>query len=211
MGLFEVFGQILKQVANKNEADPTVETAEPVVFEDLKKKIEEVETNETTGRRRGDIYKDYSEKVREAQRENEASTEVKTADNSVYDNLMKELERLQQNEMEDSPSGPVHHSNPEFDSPVFGHSQGASSMPPLGQTENTSPNVYTNSNGGSLQLRTQPEMGAPKMDFRVPDRSLINVLQLSENSIILDGQRSRFALIEYQGQRGWILESYLQG
>ena len=62
---------------------------------------------------------------------------------------------------------------------------------------------------GSLALRDAPSMGAGKLDFRVPNKSLLNILEYSENSIILDGKKSRFVLIEYQGQQGWILESYL--
>ena len=63
--------------------------------------------------------------------------------------------------------------------------------------------------GGSLALRTAPEMGAPQTNFRIPDKTLLKIIQYSDNSINLDGRKSRFVLVDYNGQRGWILENYL--
>lgn len=193
MGLFEVFGQIIKQVADKNKADETVETAEPIVFEEVKRKVEEVEQDSNT-RTRGDMYKDYFKKLEEAKRENEANPEVKTADATVFDDLLKELERLQ-------------NASPESE-------QGEGQIPDVIATPEPQPTrtygaqAFTNS-GGSLQLRSEPQMMASKLNVYVPDTTVLNILQYSENKIILDGKPSRFVLVEYQGQQGWILESYL--
>lgn len=67
----------------------------------------------------------------------------------------------------------------------------------------------TNSMGGSLSLRAQPDMGAPVHSIRVPDNSLVKVLKYSENSIRLDGKDTRFVLVQVGDQEGWLLESYL--
>lgn len=69
--------------------------------------------------------------------------------------------------------------------------------------------AMTNSMGGSLQLRSKPDMGAPMTQVFVPDNSMIKVLGFSSNSINLDGKDVRFALVDFNGQQGWTFESYL--
>jgi len=170
MGIFDVFGEIIKQVANKNEKDENVKTADPVIFEEVKKKLENLDANVPKGGRRAGSFKDYQEKVLEAQRENEANPEVETADKSVFDDLLAELKKLQDQALGNQ--------------------------------------AVTNS-GGSLELRVAPDMGANKLANRVPNASLLKIIKYSDNKIILDGQPSRFVLVDYQGQQGWILESYL--
>ena len=82
-----------------------------------------------------------------------------------------------------------------------------------GTAPSTEPNLgtqaMTNSMGGSLALRSAPEMGSAQTKIRVPDKTLLRVIQYSENAINLDGRRSRFVLVDYNGQQGWILENYL--
>lgn len=195
MGLFDVFGQILKQVKDKNEADPQIETAEPVVFEQVRKKVEEAE-QVSTSRGRGDIYRDYAEKVRQAQEENQADPVVKTADRSVYEELLNEIEKLKKQVEEQPPAGR------RVADPVF-----LPSIDP--QPSSQFANHAITVSGGSIQLRSAPSMGSSKLEIWVPDRSQLRVVSLSENSIILDGKKSRFAQVEYNGQRGWVLENYL--
>jgi len=69
--------------------------------------------------------------------------------------------------------------------------------------------AMTNSMGGSLQLRSKPDMGAPMIQVFVPDNSMIKVLGFSSHSINLDGKDVRFALVDFNGQQGWTFESYL--
>lgn len=202
MALFDILGEMLKRVANKNRTDESVKTADDRVFEDLGKKMEEVEAIPTSVKTRADILREYREKVLQAQQENEADPVVETADRSVYDDLMRELEQMrEQDEMGRR-------------SDVLEQSRGPSSLPPLTgspsrPTRAMESQAMTNSMGGSLALRSAPDMGASKSDFRVPDKSLLRILEYSDNAIMLDGKRSRFVLVEYQGRQGWILESYL--
>lgn len=213
MGIFDVFGQILKNVANKNEQDEQVKTADPVVFEEVKRKCEEVDECAPEGRSRADMYRDYAEKVKEAQRENEASAEVETADKSVFSDLMAELERMQNEESTgQSNTGPTEEAvfiPPVFTSPVYDKTEVRGPEP--GRQEpviNLGNQAMTNS-PGSLELRAEPNMGAAKTNIRVPNKTLLRILQYSENAIMLDGKRSRFVLVDFNGQQGWILESYL--
>lgn len=219
MGIFDVFGEILKNVAKKNQEDEQVKTADPVVFEEVKKKLEECEEDVPTGRSRSDIYKDYAEKVREAQRENEASQEVETADESVFGDLMKELERMQNEESSGAANtGPVGGTDeavfvpPVFTSPVSNnpvqHREPEFKQEPQEPLINLGNQAVTNS-PGSLALRAEPNMGAATSNFRIPDKTLLKILQYSDNSITLDGKRSRFVLVDFNGNQGWILESYL--
>jgi len=204
MGLFDVFGQILKQVKNKNEADEAVETAEPVIFEQVRKRVEEVEQQESTSRGRGDIYKDFAEKVKQAQHENEVDPEVKTADRSVYDDLLNEIEKLKKQVEDNPPERRVDNTPPQrrVAEPVF--------IPRVeSQPQPQFSNYAMTASGGSLQLRSQPSMGAAKLDIFIKNQSQVRILSMSENAIILDGKRSRFVEVEYNGQRGWVLESYL--
>lgn len=191
MGIFKhVMDAIIKEVAKKNQANENVKTADPVVFEELEKKLSTIEssTPESSSNPRADAYKDYFEKIQEAQRENEASQEVETADASVYTEMMAEIERLK--------------------SKV--ESQNAGQAPDLDfNTSAVGSQAMTNSMGGSLQLRAEPQMGAQKINVFVPDMTLLKVIQYSDHSINLDGRDSRFVLVEHNGQKGWVLENYL--
>jgi len=192
MNFGKLIGGILKEVAKKNFDNPKVKTADPVVFDDLQKKFETVQ-QDNTAVSRGDLYKDYFEKVKQAQVENEANPNVETADKSVYEEMMAEIERLKSKvEHQERSRVEIPNSSTAPSAPVGLESQ-----------------AMTNSMGGSLQIRTAPNMGADYLQVRIPEDSLINILEYSENSIMLDGRKSRFAKIEFNGQVGWVLESYL--
>lgn len=215
MNLKHLFETILHNVSKKNEADENIKTADPKVFEAVKKKVETSEHNIPTGGRRSEVFDDYMEKILQAKDENIADPNVETADKSVFDDLLKEIEVLKEKVNAQESSNATHQR---------GTIPPLESLPPLGSTPQPAPRhtgrttspapeagtqAMTNSQGGSLQLRAAPDMGAKKVDIKVPDRTLLRVLQYSENSIILDGRKSRFALVDYNGQRGWILENYL--
>lgn len=185
-----ILGTVIKQVAKRNKKNDSVKTADPVVFEEVQKKVESVNTEVSSEDSRAQMFKDYYEKIREAQAENEASQEIETADKSVYEDLVQEIERLKL-QVEHQGSTP--------------------NIPQPHVPQHQAPQVVTawNSTGGSIQARSAPEMGAPKSSMKIPDNGVFNVLEYSENSIILDGEESRFVLVESNNQKGWILESYL--
>lgn len=193
--LKNVLSTIITQVQKRNQENPNVTTANPRVFEDVQRKLEVADSQPVTTKSRADLYKDYMEKIREAQRENEASQEVETADKSVYDDFLQEIERLK--------TGVQHQDAGKAPDLDFGKPQAPSAGSALGVQ------AMTNSMGGSLQMRQSPDMGAPKSQIFVPDQTLIRVIEYSNNSIVLDGQESRFALVDFNGQRGWVLEKYL--
>lgn len=190
MNVMNVLANALKKIAQKNNDNPEVKTADPVVFEQVQKKWEAVENVETSNRSRADIYKEYREKILEAQQENEASPEIETADKSVFSDMLEEIERIKSTGVQ-SQEAPSHRA-PKIDYP---------SASGLG--------VATTNSPGSIQMRMTPDMGAAKSDVWIPKQSGLQVLEYSTNTIILDGQTSRFALVEFQGKKGWVLEKYL--
>lgn len=194
MGLLKnLLGTIVDEVQKRNRDNANVKTADTRVFEDIKQKFGGVDEGST--RSRADVYKDFLEKIKQAQSENEASTEVETADKSVFDDFVQEIGKIE-TRVESQTAGQA---------PVIDFNRAPSSSQPTEEGVQ----AMTNSSGGSLQMRQGPDMGAPKFDLWVPDSTLLRVLKYSDNSIILDGQESRFALVDYNGQQGWVLEKYL--
>ncbi len=65
--------------------------------------------------------------------------------------------------------------------------------------------------GGSLAMRVEHKMGAGQLRQRLPDNVNVRILDhTTKNSITLDGVKSGWYQVEYEGQRGWILDSYLE-
>jgi CCR4-NOT transcriptional regulation complex NOT5 subunit len=209
MSFLYAFGDLLGKVLAKNRDDKNVKTAEKSVFDEVQKKVEQVEAQDTQAKSRGDILREYREKILEAQQENEVNPEVETAPRSVYDDLMAEVEKMREQEEQ---------YNREQVLGRGGHDpiRVLDDMPtpqPTRPTQSSMPNLgaqaVTNSMGGSLAMRAAPDMGAQQSNLRIPDKSLLRILQYSDNAIHLDGRRSRFVLVDYKGQQGWVLENYL--
>ncbi len=212
MILLNVLGQIIKKVAQKNIEDVKVKTAEPVVWDEVKKKLETVNNDTPTTGSRSDMYKDYERKVLEAKQENEANPNVETADTSVYDDLLAELKKAQGQDQAHAEMPRPTHEAPVFIPPAQRGPLESQTQPniPSPQSNNQFGTQAITNSPGSLALRDAPSMGAQQSSFRIPSNSPLNILEYSENSIILDGKKSRFVLVEFQGQQGWILESYLR-
>jgi len=195
MGLLKnLLGKVIEEVQTRNRENANVKTADTRVFDDIRQKFGGV--NEDTGRSRSDVYKDFLEKLKQAKVENEASQEVETADNSVFDDFVQEIGKLE-TRVESQTAGQA---------PVIDFK---TSPPRPAEPAAVGVEAMTNSNGGALQMRQGPDMGSPKFEIWVPDSTLLRVLKYSDNSIILDGAPSRFALVDYNGQQGWVLEKYL--
>jgi len=187
---------VIKAVQNNNKANPEVKTADESVFKDLEKHVEAVDNDYdmTSTNSRADAYKEMRRRMEEVQHTNEADPHVETADKSVFEEMQKQIEELQRKIENQSSDKEV----------------------PRHQTDHTQPSppqdgmlAFVNGMGGSLALRTEPSMGASQIDFRVPDNATVKVIQHSDQSIILDGKKSTFVYVEYNGTRGWILDSYL--
>lgn len=67
-----------------------------------------------------------------------------------------------------------------------------------------------NGMGGSLAIRMHPELNSPQSTKRIQDQSLVRLLRYTEDTINVDGMDSRWVEVEYEGERGWVLERYLK-
>ncbi|NNE28847.1 MAG: hypothetical protein HKN16_04400 [Saprospiraceae bacterium] len=214
--LFNVIRDVIVKVAKKNNDDPEVETADERVFKKIEEKAQEtVNETESEGRSRGDLYERLRDRMNEVQKENEKDPDVATADTSVFDDFLKEIERIKaQQSGTEIPPAPSGHQIPPAQGipPVYESTPGPVSDQPeildpkeaaIGSTR------MTNSFGGSLALRMAPDMGAGTNQLRVPDQSVVKILQISDRKIILDGKESNWVLIEFNGQQGWLLDSYI--
>lgn len=196
------FLNLIKNAVNKvkenNRVDPNVKTADASVFEMLVEKMKKKPEAASTNERPLDVFDKLEAKVTEVQQTNEADPNVETADSSVFEQMKRELEALKSQvaEQEARANAPVPPAPPAASTHTTSHSAGPQVM------------AVTDS-GGALQIRATPDMGAPTKNVLVPDSSLIRVVEYSDKGIILDGKESKFVLIEFEGQQGWILDSYL--
>ena len=197
-----VMGKLLKkavqEVQKRNQSNPDVKTADSSVFGNIlerfnqkqKRADDPAETSYTPAPE--EFCDDLCNEIDEVQAANESDQNVETADSSVFNDMKAQLEALKK-QIADQQKAPTINNIPTPD------------LASLGATMAT-----TSSNNGSLGFRTEPNMGSPMRQVRIPDNSRLKVLDYSENKIILDGKESRFAKVEYDGQLGWVLESYLK-
>ena len=201
--LFDLFKGAVEKVRKMNEANPKVKTADSSVFDNVIKNFQKskdkphVVTEE-------EYCDDVCEEIGSVQVENEADPNVETAEKSVFDDMKAEIEALkaQIQSQKTAPPQAQAQSGPIDFNPI-------PTPPPSPTSESAGAMAMTNSMGGSLGLRAEPDMGATVHNVRVPDQSLVKVLKYSENKIRLDGKDTRFALVQIGDQQGWLLESYL--
>ena len=197
-----VMGKLLKkavqEVQKRNQSNPNVKTADSSVFGNILERFQKkqqradnpADTSYTPAAE--EFCDDLCDEVNEVQMANEANPNVETADSSVFNDMKAQLEALKA-QIAEQQQAPTINNVPTPD------------LASLGATI-----AVTSSNNGSLGFRTEPNMGSPMRQVRIPDNSRLKVLAYSENKIILDGKESRFAKVEYNGQLGWVLESYLK-
>jgi len=210
MGLFKVLKQMAEQVQNRNRANPKVETADTSVFDSIKEAVEGLkkkheEPEEVARRKKVEAVEELKERVFEVKRQNEADPNVATADSSVFDELNEMLEKYKAESRVDPPSyTPPTDINKEV---IYEEVEPAPAPAPRAADDRVV--ALTNSMGGSLALRAEPDMGAAVNTIRIPDMSRVFIMGYSENHIILDGKKSRWVHIDFEGQHGWVLEGYL--
>jgi len=204
-----VMGHLLKKVVqevqNKNRNNPKVKTADGSVFNNILERFQNRQNraddpNEASYTpAREEFCDDLCNELDEVQAANAADANVETADSSVFADMKAQIEALKA-QVDAQASAPTINSMPlpELNIPTPANNARAAGVM-----------ATTNSNGGTLGFRTAPDMGAPMHNVRIPEYSQLRVLEYSENSIVLDGTKSRFAKVDFNGQQGWVLESYL--
>ncbi len=200
LNYIDLFRKVTTAVQNINRDDPEVKTADPSVFDKLNQRIEQEQgPQESDGRT--DMFERMKKHIDEVQYENECDEACETAEPSVFENLQKEIEMLKQKVQAQEANQDPGHVSDQWNAPtpdiLFDSGQSSEMI------------AVTNSMGGSLGMSQNPEIGGPTLSVRVPDRSRVTIIEYSQNKINLDGKDCRFAYVDYNGQRGWIPESYL--
>lgn len=204
-GLFGALKDKLEEVRQENREAHTEETAEPSIFDKMKQELEALESkkdsyegaagSEDVWSRTPDVLGTNTPKV-------ESNDEM----GSIFDKLESNVgtgnvgnkERGDYSENFDETDAGTN-----IESGNVGRG-GNNQIFQIGSM------VNTNSNGGSLQMRVDPHMGAGTLTTRVPSNASIRVLEYSDqNKINLDGQVSGWYKVDYQGQQGWLLAAYL--
>lgn len=177
---------LILAVQKNNKENPEVKTADESVFKDLENEVEQVnkDYDMTSSNSRADAYKEMRRRMEQVQQNNEANPDVETAHSSVFEEMQRKIEALQrQLESQQNPAQTQQSSNQAL--------------------------AFVHGMGGSLALRTEASMGAPQIEVRVPDNATVTILQQSNQAIVLDGEKSSFVYVDYNGTRGWILDAYL--
>ena len=208
MGLFKILKQMAEQVQERNQKNPNVQTADSSVFDKIKNAVEGLkekheDPEEVARRKKIEAVEALKEKVYEVQCENEADPNVETADSSVFNELNDMLEKYKA----ESAATPSSYTPPtEYNKEVMYEEVTPAPAPSAADDRVV---AITNSQGGSLALRAEPDMGAAINTIRVPDLSRVYIMGYSEHSINLDGKNSRWVHVDFDGQHGWVLEGYL--
>jgi hypothetical protein len=200
LNYIDLFRRVTTTIQNANRKDPEVKTADPSVFDKLNQRIEQEHIPAETDAHI-DMFERMKNHIDEVKYENECDEECETAEPSVFENLQKEIEMLKQKVQAQEANTETGHVSDQWnatnsDSHVF-------------SSQSSEMIAVTNSMGGSLGLSKNPQIGGPTLSIRVPDRSRVTIIEYSQNKINLDGKDCRFAYVDYNGQRGWIPESYL--
>jgi len=195
MSLLNLIKNVVKNVQQKNAKNPNVKTAHASVFDNVVNKIPAKEA-EVSQQSQNDLLEQLLNNIEETRIQNEADANVETADASVFEEMQREISELKAKvaTYEERPTSSVNAYKPPTEANPLGL--------PLP--------AITNSNRANLQMYSAPEMGASMIqNVFIPDLSKVTVLQYSDTKIILDGQETNFALIDYNGARGWVLDFYL--
>lgn len=196
--------KVVQEVQNKNRNNPNVKTADNSVFINILDRIKQKQTqaddpSSSYTPAKEEFCDDLCNELDQVQAANVADSNVETADSSVFADMKAQIEALKA-QVDAQAAAPTINSMPlpELNIPTPANNARAAGVM-----------ATTNSNGGTLGFRTSPDMGAPMHNVRIPEYSQLRVLEYSENKIVLDGTESRFAKVDFNGQQGWVLESYL--
>lgn len=229
------FGNLLKNIAKgigelqkQNRANPNEQTADGSIFDrvkdaivDIKEKAAERNQRNTTTtnsannnapeRETMEPLDMLKKRIEEVKSENAADPNVPTAEESVFERMRRMIEEeAAAKSAEASGTAPVDNSG-SWSAPETTSTPPPAAEPaaPAGDRYAVGNFCHTDSMGGSLALRQEPDFGAATHSSRIPEDSRIKLLEYSDHTVNIDGYDSRWAKIDFNGTEGWILETYL--
>jgi len=147
------------------------------------------------------LWDTLRQRMEEAKADNQQRQDEPTADANVWDQLMGEIQKL-----ETQPTGQVQsqqQQQPSHQPQQPRHNPwAASGAAPIAQGVIIS--------DGSVNLRSQPNMGAPRSEFRIQSGSVVNLVgEDKSNPVNLDGNICGWCKVSVDGVEGWIPDAYL--
>ena len=225
VNLFDLLKDMVAKSQQRNRENPNVKTAPRSIFDKLRNKIEEARQapEKKEQEKGGQLIDFFKEKMQEVKKQNQEDPQEETADKSVFSDFEEELRRLKEEnqrlkeQQAKAAKRPPVVIPPLENKPFKVESNKPVDIPPMpvprstASTEDELPGTIamTNSMGGSLGIRVEPDFGSGQFELRIPDNSRVTLLGYSQNAMMLDGKKTRWAQVDFQGTQGWIPESYL--
>ena len=222
------FGNLLKNIGKglgnlqkQNRDNPNEQTAHGSIFDKIKDALEDMKEKAASTNPGTEKYGNadapvresvepldmLKKKIEEVKMQNEADPEVTTAEESVFERMKKMIEEQAKAEAQAETTTPTDSgswSAPEPTAPATSNAEA-----PVFDRFGVGNYAMTNSMGGSLAIRQNPDFGAPTNSIRIPESSKVKLLEYSEHTVNIDGHDSRWAKVDFDGTVGWILETYL--
>lgn len=226
LDMFSKLKDGVSKVQRENRDNPNEATVSGSIFDTLRDKFEEVKNNKPSDRK--GIFDLLRDKVNNVKDENEADPEQETAPRSLFDKLQDELEQLKkENErkeleeakVKDNPwdinvdyeeEKPVHQETRDYVEPKVVQPTYIDPSPKGNMAILAVGDVAANHAPGSLEIRIAPQFGAGIFNVRLPVHGQVRILGFSDHTVNLDGKDSRWVNVDFQGNNGWVLESYLK-
>jgi len=156
----------------------------------------------------GNLWDSLRHQMNQAKADNEQRQDEPTADANVWEQLMGEIQKL-----EAQPTGQVQ-SQPQ-------QQRQQPQQPQSAQPTEARHNPWAPSGAapiaqgviisdGSVNLRAQPNMAAPRSDFRIQSGAVVNLVgEDKSNPVNLDGNVCGWCKVSVDGVEGWIPDAYL--
>jgi len=145
----------------------------------------------------GTLWDQIRQQMETAKQDNQQRQDEPTADANVWEQLMGEIQQL-----EKQPTGQVQSQQQQQPQQPRHNPWAASNASPIAQGVIIS--------DGSVNLRSQPNMAAPRSEFRIRSGSVVNLVgEDKSNPVNLDGNICGWCKVSVDGVEGWIPDAYL--
>lgn len=99
--ILDILSKTIEDVQRKNEQDPNVETADPSIFDLLRKQVNKIDKKvqnkqASSGKNAKSIFDMLKDGIKGVQKNNRKDPNVQTAPKSVFDKLLKTVEKQPQ-------------------------------------------------------------------------------------------------------------------
>jgi len=99
--ILDILSKTIEEVQRKNEMDPTIETADPSIFDLLRKEVNKIDNKvkskqSSKGKSPKSIFDMIKDGIEGVQRKNRKDPNVQTAPKSVFKDILRKIEKKPQ-------------------------------------------------------------------------------------------------------------------